>query len=114
MDNLANVITVAVAAMMIYAGLFLLLLVASTVVVPPHYLSEVLGQPAGVQHYLKLSWLAASLGLIAGAIGSSFDDDEAIRNATYSRRESERRALHERLEERDADRDARRGPGATS
>jgi hypothetical protein len=101
MDNLATVITVAVAALMIYAGLFLLLFVASVVVVPPHYLTETLGVEAGIQHYLKLSWLAASLGLIAGAIGSSFDDDEAIRNATYSLREAERRALHQRLEERE-------------
>lgn len=111
MDNLATVITVAVAALMIYAGLFLLLFLASAVVVPPHYLSETLGVPAGIEHYLKLSWLAASLGLIAGAIGSSFDDDEAIRNATYSRRESERRALHRRLEELDAEGDEHRAHG---
>ncbi|MDI3330050.1 MAG: hypothetical protein QJR09_04855 [Micrococcus sp.] len=110
MDNLVTVITVAVAALMIYAGLFLLLFVAAVVVVPPDYLSEALGEPAGIQHYLKLSWLAASLGLIAGAIGSSFDDDEAIRNATYSRREAERRALHQRLEELEAERAERRAP----
>jgi hypothetical protein len=111
MDNLVTVITVAVAALMIYAGLFLLLFLASVVVVPPDYLSATLGEPAGIQHYLKLSWLAASLGLIAGAIGSSFDDDEAIRNATYSRRESERRALHQRLDELDAESDDHRAHG---
>ncbi len=111
MDNLATVITVAIAALMIYAGLFLLLFLASVVVVPPDYLSGTLGQPAGIQHYLKLSWLAASLGLIAGAIGSSFDDEEAIRNATYSRRESERRALRQRLEEREAERAGGRAHG---
>jgi len=104
LDNLATVLTVGVAVLMIYAGLFIMLLLAAAVVVPPHHLTEVLGVAAGPEHYLKLSWLAASLGLIAGAIGSSFDDDEAIRNATYSRREAERRALHQRIEERE-DRD---------
>lgn len=104
MDNVATVITVAVAVMMVYAGLFLLLLIASVLVVPPHYLTETLGTEAGAEHYLKLSWLAASLGMLAGAIGSSFDDDAAIRNATYSLRESERRALHRELDEREAER----------
>lgn len=114
MDNLATVITVAVAALMVYGGLFLLLFVASAVVIPPHHLTETLGVEAGIQHYLKLAWLAASLGLIAGAIGSSFDDDDAIRNATYSLRESERRALHQRLEELDAERAEHRAPESGS
>ena len=39
----------------------------------------------------KAVW--ASLGTFAGAIGSSFDNDDAIREGTYSRREHVRRQI---------------------
>lgn len=63
------------------------------VVVDADYLSSQLQQPAGLRNYIDLSWLAASLGTLAGALGSSFDDDEDIREATYSRRWHERRKM---------------------
>ena len=37
-------------------------------------------------------WLAASMGTMAGAVGSSLDDSDRIRNATYSLRERHRRS----------------------
>lgn len=46
--------------------------------------------------YARLAWLASSLGTFAGALGSSFDSDESIREATYSRRQQERRKLADR------------------
>jgi hypothetical protein len=37
--------------------------------------------------------MASSMGLVAGALGSSFDSEDAVRRAAFSRRECERQAL---------------------
>lgn len=92
MDNTATVVTVLVAAVMMYAALFLMLFVAALVLIPDHYLAGELEHAVDWVDYLDLTWLATSMGIMAGAVGSSFDDDEAIRDATYSLRESQRRA----------------------
>jgi hypothetical protein len=93
MDNAATIVTVGVATAMMYAGLLLLLTTAAIVIIPPHYLAEELGHAVAFIDYLDLTWLATSMGIMAGAVGASFDHDEAIRNATYSRRDLERRNL---------------------
>ena len=92
MDNTATVVTVVVAAVMMYATLFLMLFVAALILIPEHYLAGELEHEVSWVEYLDLTWLATSMGIMAGAVGSSFDDDEAIRDATYSLRESERRS----------------------
>ena len=92
MDNTATVVTVVTAAVMMYATLFLMLFVAALILIPEHYLAGELEHEVSWADYLDLTWLATSMGIMAGAVGSSFDDDEAIRDATYSLRESERRS----------------------
>jgi hypothetical protein len=39
-------------------------------------------------------WLTSSVGIVAGALGSSLESEEAVRRATYSARERDRRALY--------------------
>lgn len=100
MDNTATVVTVVVAAVMMYVALFLMLLTAALVLIPDHYLASELEQDsATLLTYIDLTWLATSMGIMAGAVGSSFDDDDAIRDATYSLRESERRRQHTQEQE---------------
>lgn len=91
--NVATVLTVALAAAAMYVLLFLALLTASLVVIDQEFLSSQLGHPAALPEYLNLAWLAASLGTLGGAIGSSFDDVESVQRATFSQREYERRNL---------------------
>ncbi|WP_245589683.1 hypothetical protein [Amycolatopsis balhimycina] len=43
------------------------------------YFAQVLGHPAGPAPYLKLVWLATSVGIVAGAVGSSLEDEERVR-----------------------------------
>ncbi|MUN64798.1 hypothetical protein GMA12_16905 [Kocuria sediminis] len=92
-DNAATVITVGLSVALMYAILYLVLLISAVAVIDTGYLHSQLGHPVGPADYARLSWLAASLGTMAGALGSNFDSDHAIREATYSRRAHQRRQL---------------------
>ena len=91
--NLATLVTVALAATVMYLMLFVILLIGAVVVIDVEFLSVQLGHQAGTDEYLNLIWLAASLGTLGSAIGSSFDDEQSVRQATFSQREFERRNL---------------------
>ena len=98
--NVATVLTVALAATIMYLILFLALFTASLVVIDQEFLASQVEHEVSLVEYLNLAWLAASLGTMGGAIGSSFDDAKLVQQATFSQREYERRNLH--LEEEDA------------
>lgn len=102
---MSGFIIVGVGVTLTYLILFLGLLALSAVVVDSGFLAAQLEQPAHVLNYLDLSWLAASLGTLAGALGSNFDSDEAIRKATYSLRWHERRKMFDTYEESTDDQD---------
>jgi hypothetical protein len=72
--------------------LYVLALAAALAVIDAGYLHARLGQPVGIATYATIVWLASSMGIVAGALGSSLDSEEAVRQATYSRRERERQA----------------------
>ncbi|WP_298585558.1 hypothetical protein [uncultured Kocuria sp.] len=92
-DNASTVITVWLSVALMYVLLWTMLFLVGLAVIEAGYLESQLGHPVTLLDYLDLSWLAASLGTLAGALGSNFDSDEAIREATYSRREHQRRQL---------------------
>lgn len=100
LDNASTLITVALSVLIAYAMLYLVLLLGAFTVITPDYLESQLMHEVSVRDYLQLAWLASSLGLTAGALGSNFDSEAAIREATYSRRQRQRRQLAERSEER--------------
>ncbi|WP_159617239.1 hypothetical protein [Arthrobacter zhaoguopingii] len=99
MDNAATVITVFLSVAAMYGVLYLAVLLGSLAVISGQYMQTQLGHPVSIVEYANLSWLAASLGTLAGALGSNFDGDEAVQKATYSRREHERRRLGEKKAE---------------
>lgn len=92
-DNWATVITVSISVVMLYLALLLVLLIGSLIVIAPSYLEGELDHEISVIDYVRLAWLAASLGTFAGAVGSNFDSDADIESATYNRRVSQRRQL---------------------
>ncbi|GAA1757251.1 hypothetical protein [Kocuria aegyptia] len=98
-DNASTVITVWLSVAMMYALLWSVLFLVGLAVIEAGYLQSQLGHPVTLLDYVHLSWLAASLGTLAGALGSNFDSDEAIREATYSRREHQRRQLGDTSED---------------
>ncbi|MFD8391965.1 hypothetical protein ACFV2N_22885 [Streptomyces sp. NPDC059680] len=75
-----------------YALLYALTLVSAFIVIDSSYLASRLGHSTGVGDYATLAWLSSSMGMVAGALGSSLDTEEAVRQGTYSRRERERQA----------------------
>ncbi|EMY32693.1 hypothetical protein D477_018711 [Arthrobacter crystallopoietes BAB-32] len=93
LDNAATVITVLLSVAAMYALLFVVLFLGSLAIISGQYLESQLRHPVGPADYARLAWLASSLGTFAGALGSSFDSNESIREATYSRRQHERRKL---------------------
>ncbi|WP_295018169.1 hypothetical protein [uncultured Micrococcus sp.] len=93
LDNLSTLATVGLACSALYAGLFAVLAMVASVIIPMPYLSAQLHEDAGWVDMMRLVWLSTSMGTMAGAVGAGFDDAERIRTATYSRRELERRRL---------------------
>ncbi|OLF16044.1 hypothetical protein [Actinophytocola xanthii] len=104
--NVSTATTLAIGVACMYAILFVLALLAAAVLVDSGYFAQTLGHPVGVGSYLNLVWLCSSVGIVAGALGSSLEDEETVRNATYGRRERERQERNQRRREqrRSADR----------
>lgn len=96
--NAATVATITFGVMCMYALLVAATTAAALVVIPPDYLDSTLKYPTGIAQYLTIAWLSASMGTIAGALGSGLSSERAVRKAAYSERELERRA---RVESRD-------------
>ncbi|MCV9994008.1 hypothetical protein OIU93_06795 [Paeniglutamicibacter sp. ZC-3] len=91
--NLATLMTIASAILLMYLVLFAIILTGALIIIDARFLAMELGHEVGFGEYLNLSWLSASLGTIAGAVGSSLDNEESVRKATFSQREYERRQI---------------------
>ncbi|MCF8610554.1 hypothetical protein L5G28_10365 [Gordonia sp. HY285] len=92
-DNASTVITVCSAVALMHVLLVAGLTGLAFVVVDSGYFASQLGHDVGTSSYVRLGWFAASLGTIAGALGSNFDSEESVREATFSKRWYERRKL---------------------
>lgn len=90
--NASTVLTLTISVACMYATLYALSLLAAAAVIDAGYLRSKIGHPVGIGDYATLVWLACSMGIVAGALGSSLDGEDAVRQATYSRREQERQA----------------------
>jgi hypothetical protein len=94
--NGVTVLTVTSAVLCAYAILFALILLAAWVFVPGDYFQSILKHPVGFGEYLTLSWLAASLATVAGALGASLEDEETVRKAAYGYRQRRRSEANDR------------------
>jgi hypothetical protein len=92
MYNAATLGTVSVGVLSMYVLLYVITVAAAAVVIPPGYLGSVVHQPVGPADFLTVAWLATSMGIVAGALGSGLAGEDAVRRAAYSKREEERRA----------------------
>ncbi len=99
MENLATIATISIGVVLLYAVLFSVLFLLSLTVIDQGYLANELNHAVGLSEYFGLSWLSSSLGMLAGALGSNFNDPDSIREATYSKRVYQRRKLADEFEE---------------
>ena len=104
--NGVTVLTISVAVLLAYAVLFALIFLAAWVFVPGAYFQSMLKHHVGFSEYLSLSWLAASLATVAGALGSSLEHEDTVHDAAYGYRQRRRNEARE-----DSEDDTREGSG---
>jgi hypothetical protein len=93
--NATTAITVTIGVACLYAGLLLLGIVADRILVEDGILRETLGRRVTWWDHLTVVWMASSMATVAGALGTGFQSDEAVRKAAYGFRQRERQARHE-------------------
>lgn len=92
--NLSTVVTLLLVVLGLYLALFLVIFAASLVVIDPDFMAELMGGPVGFSNYVDIAWLSAAMGVVAGGLGTSFDETTDIRQLTHGRREVQRRPEH--------------------
>lgn len=87
--NLTTIVTVMSVTVVNYAIVYLLLTISILLFVPPGLFNSWNSVEAGtgLYDYFNLIWFASSLGILAGALGSTVEDEDKIRNITYSYRQ---------------------------
>jgi hypothetical protein len=90
--NAATALTLAVAVVFSYGVLFVLVLVSALLFLDSGFLGSILGHTVGFSDYMRLAWMATSLSIVAGALGSGLEDEETVREATYGYRQRRRAA----------------------
>ena len=80
---------------LLYLALVAAIFLGAVIVIDPEYLASVLEQEPTVARYLDIAWLSAAMGVVAGALGSSFDDDTDLRQITHGQRERQRQYTEE-------------------
>ncbi|MGH2936829.1 MAG: hypothetical protein ACRDPE_01760 [Solirubrobacterales bacterium] len=84
--NLATTATVIFGVLALYLFVFAASLLAALLLIQPSLLTEALGHDSDAWDYLRLAWLASTLGTVGGALGATLETDETVREAAYSYR----------------------------
>ncbi|VXB21062.1 conserved membrane hypothetical protein [Aeromicrobium sp. 9AM] len=89
--NASTLITLTTGVVICYLALYVVNLVWAMFVLDPSVRGGYLNRSFGYQELFVLAWFVASAATVGGGLGSGLESDEAIRAATYSKREEERR-----------------------
>ena len=94
--NASTLVTLLIGVGCGYVVLFAVNLLAEAFLIDPGFLRVNLGHPTTIGDYLAIAWFTSSVAVLAGAVGSNFEDESTVRRAAYSRREGERRQADDR------------------
>lgn len=101
--NTSTALTLIIGVGVMYIGLFVVNVGIAWFLVHPQLLAQTLGHPVGWTTYLSLAWGFTTMGVVAGALGSSLESERAVRQAAYGYREQQRRSSSEEENPRSAD-----------
>lgn len=90
--NASTVVTLAVGAVACYLVLYVVNLLWALFVLDPPVMRSFIRSPVDHADLFVLAWFVASAATVGGGLGSGLESDEAIRAASYSKREEERRS----------------------
>lgn len=87
--NLTTFMTLFFITIANYGILFILLTISVSMFVPPEIFNSwtQADEDFTVMNYINLIWLTTSLGILAGALGSTAESEDKIRSVTYSYRQ---------------------------
>lgn len=90
--NATTFITLSIIVIINYSVLYILFLIALGIFVPAGLFKEVtdLSDDPSIKYYFQLTWIITSLGTLAGSIGTTSENEEKIRQITYSYRQIQR------------------------
>lgn len=91
--NTSTLLTLTTGVLLCYAALYLVNLAWALFVLDPEVMGDSLQLDLGYGDLAVLAWFVASAATVGGALGSSFESDDDIRAAAYSKREQDRRRL---------------------
>jgi len=89
--NASTVVTMVAGVLTCYAALYAVNLAWAYFVVDPYVMGRYLHARQTYGDLFVLAWFVASAATVGGGLGSGLETDEAIRGATYSQREQDRR-----------------------
>lgn len=90
--NSTTLVTLSLITLINYVILYLLLIISITLFVPVELFNSWTSAQSQFtfSNYMRLIWFVSSLGLLAGAMGSTVENEEKIRRITYSYRQYHR------------------------
>ncbi len=89
--NISTIVSLVVSVATLYAILFFTILAMGLMLIDPDFLAATVENADGeFRNYVDIAWMAASMGTVAGAFGSNFDDNVVVRNLTQGSREAQR------------------------
>lgn len=93
--NSSTVVSLSIGVLCMYLFLFLTNVVVAYILIPESLLTQNLEHGTSVGTYFNVGWMFATMGILAGALGTSLESDRAVRQAAYGYRERQRRAEYQ-------------------
>lgn len=91
LSNASTLVTLMAGVLICYLALYAVTLAWAFFVLNPEVMGRHLHSRLGYGDLFVLAWFVASAATVGGGLGSGLETDEAIRAATYSQRERDRR-----------------------
>lgn len=90
--NTSTVTTLGIGVGCLYVVVYVVAAVAAVLLVEDSVLEQAVRHAVDWSTYARLAWMVSAMAIVAGALGSGLESDQAVRQAAYGYREERRRA----------------------